>query len=81
MQGDADSKGSQDYEYQSLDSDVSTATELANKTKKEIFPEINVQKRLYQLSSGELNLKDQIRRNEATPVQFLYEPSYCRLSK
>jgi len=79
MQGDAGSRGSQDYEYSNVDSDIELATELTNKTVKELFPEITVQQCPYQGFSGELNLKDQIRRGEDISLQFLYEASDCRL--
>ena len=79
MQGDAGSRGSQDYQYSNVDSDIKLATELTNKTLKELFPEITVHQCPYQGFSGELNLKDQIRRGEDIPVQFLYEASDCRL--
>ena len=78
MQAPAGSRGAQSYTFgpeQDLDSDIQFA-ELINGSTTPLLPDL-VEDIL--ITFGEINLRDQIRKGENIPLQFVYEAANCRI--
>ena len=78
MQAPAGTRGAEDYGFGNggeLDADVELAEEI-NSTVADYLPSSSED--VY-LTAASLNLRDQIREDSNTPVQFLYEAANCRI--
>ena len=75
MQAPSGTRGAAYYTSDSLDANMNYTT-LLNLTASTYLPD--VVKGVY-ISRLSLNLRDQVRKDETIPVQFLYEPADCRI--
>ncbi|MCJ1473175.1 hypothetical protein MMC13_001826 [Lambiella insularis] len=79
MQAPAGTRGAQDYTFSPYDGDLDTDIAFANSinaTSAASFPD---QSEDVLITFASLNLRDQIRRNETIPLQFVYEAANCRI--
>jgi len=75
MQAVSGARGAQYYTSDLLDSDISTAIDL-NETANEVLPPREEDVFITYLT---FNLRDQIRKGETMPMQFVYEAANCRI--
>lgn len=75
MQAPSGSRGAQIYSVGDLDADILVAG-IINATADDILPRREEDVYIDQLT---INLRDQIRQDEDTPLQFLYEAANCRI--
>jgi hypothetical protein len=81
MQAPSGSRGARDYDTESLDANINFVQEiLANQSS----PEVNFLPNRTEaldvfVSYADINLRDQIRKNETIPLQFAYEAADCRI--
>lgn len=75
MQTPSGSRGAQSYTSDNLDTDIAMAKEI-NATAGNFLPERQEDVWISYLS---FNLRDQVRRGESTPLQFVYEAANCRI--
>ena len=75
MQAAAGTRGYQDYDSLEIDYDILAVEEL-NKTTKASLPDRTVD---MLITSFRINIRDQIRENDNTPLQFLYDAADCRI--
>lgn len=75
MQTPSGSRGAQAYSFENLDTDIEFAKE-SNATAGNFLPER--QEDVF-FTSAFFNLRDQVRKGESTPLQFVYEAANCRI--
>lgn len=79
MQAPAGTRGAEDYTFSpydgNLDADIAFAISV-NASAAAAFP--NLAENIL-ITYASLNLRDQIRRNETVPLQFVYEAANCRI--
>jgi hypothetical protein len=81
MQAPSGSRGARDYDTDSLDANINFTQEiLANQSSAEVnFLPNRTEALDVFVSYADINLRDQIRRNETIPLQFAYEAADCRI--
>ena len=77
MQAPAQSRGARVYSSDILDPDISFALSQ-NVSAASILPNRTINQDVW-ISYASLNLRDQIRKGETTPLQFKYEAATCRI--
>lgn len=75
MQTPSGSRGAQSYSFDNLDTDIKIVKE-SNATAGNFLPER--QNDIF-ISYASFNLRDQVRKDESTPLQFVYEAANCRI--
>lgn len=75
MQTPSGSRGAQSYTVDNLNADIATAKEI-NATAGSFLPELQED---FLISYASFNLRDQVRKGESTPLQFMYEAANCRI--
>lgn len=75
MQTPSGSRGAQSYTFENLDTDIAMAKEI-NATAGSFLPE---RQEDVLISYASFNLRDQVRKGENTPLQFVYEAASCRI--
>ena len=75
MQARAGTRGARDYEADALDIDIYGA-EYLNDSSTDYLPDRDVD---FRVDTANFNLRDQIRRGENFPLQFIYEAANCRI--
>ena len=75
MQTPSGSRGAQAYDFDNLDTDIAIAKET-NASAGNFLPERQVD---VSISYASFNIRDQVRKGESTPLQFVYEAANCRI--
>ena len=75
MQAIAGTRGSKSYEADYLDSDIYSAQDLGDVGSDEL-PDRDIE---FLIDTANINLQDQIRKDENIPLQFVYEAAHCRI--
>ena len=75
MQTPSGSRGAQAYTFENLDTDIAIAKET-NASAGNFLPERQVD---VSISYASFNIRDQVRKGESTPLQFVYEAANCRI--
>ena len=75
MQTPSGSRGAQAYSFDNLNTDIAIAKET-NASAGNFLPERQVD---FSISYASFNIRDQVRKGESTPLQFVYEAANCRI--
>jgi len=81
MQAPSGSRGASDYPLDILDSNIDFAQQLLqsqNSPEQNFLPNRTTAMDVY-VTFADINLRDQVRRNETIPLQFAYEAADCRI--
>ena len=81
MQAPSGSRGARVYSTTTLDNNIAYAQEILqadNNPQSNFLPNRTEALTLY-VTYASINLRDQVRRNETTPLQFAYEAADCRI--
>lgn len=75
MQTPSGSRGAQAYTFDNINTDIAIAKET-NASAGNFLPERQVD---VSISYASFNIRDQVRKGESTPLQFVYEAANCRI--
>jgi hypothetical protein len=78
MQSPGQSRGARMYGVDVLDWDIAFAQSINHNALPPALPNRTINQDVY-ITFASVNLRDQIRQNETTPLQFLYEAADCRI--
>ncbi|KAI3329982.1 hypothetical protein F4824DRAFT_354112 [Ustulina deusta] len=78
MQGASGSRGAREYGIDVLDENINFVQLILNSSEANFLPNRTEANDVY-ITYASVNLRDQIRRNETTPLQFSYVPADCRI--
>jgi hypothetical protein len=81
MQAPSGSRGASDYDLEVLDANIGVAQQILqgqNSPEQNFLPNRTTAMDVY-VTYADINLRDQVRRNETIPLQFAYEAADCRI--
>ncbi|CZR66660.1 uncharacterized protein PAC_16561 [Phialocephala subalpina] len=81
MQAPSGSRGASDYDLEVLDANIGFAQQILqsqNSPEQNFLPNRTTAMDVY-VTYADINLRDQVRRNETIPLQFAYEAADCRI--